>query len=119
VLAAEARALREKGGAAAADTVESEVSVMNAHVARVLASARAIGPRTALGTRTEIASGLERLVPVMKKLPGGAPIDWSVYVPHQIPAVRVDPRDIEDILTSNRERRNHESSSPAPGAPPC
>jgi signal transduction histidine kinase len=98
VLAAEARALREKGEAAAAVTIENEVNAMNAHVARALAAARAIGPRTALGTRTEIASVLERLAPVMKKLSGGAPIDWSVSVPHPLPAIRVDRRDIEDIL---------------------
>jgi signal transduction histidine kinase len=98
VLAAEARTLRETGAAAAAVSIENEVNAVNAHVARALASARAVGRRTPPGTRTEIASVLERLVPVMKKLPGGAAIDWSVSVSHQSPAVRVDQRDIEDML---------------------
>lgn len=98
VLAAEARALHDKGEATAAATIESEVDAMNVQVARAIAAARAIGPRTGLGTRTEIASVLERLVAVMKKLSGGAPIEWSVSVPHQLPPIRVDRRDIEDIL---------------------
>ena len=98
VLAAEARMLREKGEAAAADTIDSEVGAMNANVARALASARAIGPRTAIGTRTGIESVLDRLVPVMKKLPGSSALEWSVSVPRHMPAVRIDQRDIEDIL---------------------
>jgi signal transduction histidine kinase len=98
VLAAEARALREKGEGAIADTIDNEVNAMNAQVVQALASARAIGPRTAIGTRTAIPSVLERLVSVMKKLPGSEALDWSVSVPHQMPAVHVDQRDIEDIL---------------------
>ncbi len=98
VLAAEARALREKGEAAAAGAIESEIGAMNAHVARALAAARAVGPRAAIGTRTEIASVLDRLLSVMKKLPGGASIEWSVSVPHELLVAQIDRHDIEDIL---------------------
>lgn len=98
VLAAEARTLRDGGQAAAADSIDAEIRAMNAHVARTLASARAVGPRTPAGTRTDIGAVLDRLVSVMKKLPGGAAIDWSVSVIRPLPAVRLDHRDIEDIL---------------------
>jgi hypothetical protein len=52
VLAAESRALRDKGEVATAEAIELEIEAMNAHVARTLAAARAVGSRKAVGTRT-------------------------------------------------------------------
>ena len=99
VLAAEARALRGKGEAAAADSDRD----------RGQRDECSCGTRACLGSRHRPSHGasareprslplLERLVPVMKKLPGGAPLDWSISMPHQLPPLRIDQRDIEDIL---------------------
>lgn len=98
VLAAESRTLRERGERGAADAIEAEIRSMNTHVARALASARAIGPRAAIGTRTPIAPLLERLIAVMKRLPRGAEISWSLAVTPGSLAVPIDHQDLEDLL---------------------
>ena len=98
VLAAEARGLRERGEATAADAVENEIAAMDGQVARALASARAVGPRAAIGTRTDLRPVIDRLLSVMRKLPGGAALDWQVVLPQQLSPIRIDRRDLEDIL---------------------
>jgi signal transduction histidine kinase len=98
LLAAEARALREKGEATAADAIEREVETMNARVAQTLAAARAIGPRTAIGARTALGPLLQHLVSVMKRLPPGNRLDWSVSVVPADAAVRIDRRDLDDLF---------------------
>jgi len=96
LLAAEARALREKGEASAAEAIEREVETMNARVARTLAAARAVGPRTAIGMRTALGPVLQHLISVMKRLSPGDQLDWSVSV---VPAdAAVDRRDLDDLF---------------------
>ena len=98
VLAAESRALRAKGELAAAEAIELEIEAMNAHVARVLAAARAVGPNKAVGTRTPLEPLLRRLVGVMKRLPRGEELEWSISVtPGDIDAA-IDHRDLEDLF---------------------
>jgi signal transduction histidine kinase len=98
VLAAESRALRAKGELAAAEAIELEIEAMNAHVARVLAAARAVGPRKAVGTRTPLEPLVRRLVGVMKRLPRGEELEWSISVtPADIDAP-IDHRDLEDLF---------------------
>ena len=98
VLAAESRTLRDKGEVAAAEAIELEIEAMNAHVARVLAAARAVGPRKAVGTRTPLEPLVQRLVGVMKRLPRGEELEWSISVtPADIDA-SIDQRDLEDLF---------------------
>ena len=98
VLAAESRALRDKGELAAAEAIELEIEAMNAHVARALAAARAVGPNKAVGTRTPLEPLLRRLVGVMKRLPRGEELEWSISVtPGDINAA-IDHRDLEDLF---------------------
>jgi signal transduction histidine kinase len=98
LLAAEARGLREKGEPDAAEAIEREVETMNARVAQTLAAARAAGPRTAIGTRTALEPLLQHLVSVMKRLPRGDQLDWSVSVVPADAAVRVDRRNLDDLF---------------------
>ena len=98
VLAAEARAMREKGDAATADAIEHEIEAMDAHVSRILAAVRAIGPRKAVGARTPLRPLLERLIGVMKRLPRGDGIEWRLTSSsHDIDAP-IDSRDLEDLF---------------------
>jgi signal transduction histidine kinase len=98
ILSAEARALREKGDAASADTIEYEVEAMDAQVARILAAARAVGPRKAVGASTPLKPLLERLVNVMKRLPRGAELEWTWTVRERDVDVPIDARDLEDLF---------------------
>jgi signal transduction histidine kinase len=98
LLAAEARALREKGEASAAEAIQREVEIMDARVAQTLAAARAVGSRTAIGTRTALEPLLQHLVSVMKRLPPGDRLDWSVSVVPADVAVRIDRRDLDDLF---------------------
>jgi signal transduction histidine kinase len=98
VLAAESRALRDKGELAAADAIELEIETMNAHVARALAAARAVGPRKAVGTRTPLEPLVQRLVGVMKRLPRGEELAWTTSIsPPDIDAP-IDHRDLDDMF---------------------
>ena len=98
VLAAESRALRDKGKSAMAEAIELEIGTMNAHVARVLAAARAVGPRKAVGTRTPLEPLVRRLVGVMKRLPRGGELEWSISVTPADVDAPIDHRDLEDLF---------------------
>lgn len=96
ILAVEARALREKGDKASAETIEHEIEAMNAHVARILAAARAVGRRTPVGANTQLMPLLERLVGVMKRLPRGDDIKWRLEAGDL--EIAIDRRDLEDLF---------------------
>ena len=71
---------------------------MNAHVTRTLAAARAVGPRQAVGARTPLEPLLQRLVGVMKRLPRGEELEWSISVAPAELDVAIDRRDLEDLV---------------------
>jgi signal transduction histidine kinase len=98
VLAAESRALRDKGEAVAAEAIETEIDAMNAHVVRALAASRAVGPRKAVGARSALEPLLQRLVGVMKRLPRGEEIEWSISVTPADIDLPIDHRDLEDLF---------------------
>jgi signal transduction histidine kinase len=98
ILGAEARALREKGDAASADAIVHEIDAMNAQVARILAAVRAVGPRKAGGASTALKPLLWRLISIMKRLPRGAELEWSLIAPDGNTEVPADPRDLEDLF---------------------
>ena len=97
VLAAEARSLRASGGASAAESIETEIDAMNAHVARALAAARAVGRRPAVGAKVDAMQVLDRLVSVMKRLPGGEHLAWTVSGSGALDRVPVHQRDLEEL----------------------
>jgi len=98
VLAAEARSLRERGQTQPAETIDDVVAAMNAHVVRSLASARAVGPRAALGTRTPVRPALEQLIAAMRRLSAQQSPTYSLVIEDRAAAVGVDRRDFDDIL---------------------
>jgi signal transduction histidine kinase len=97
VLSTEARALRERGETSAADSLDHEIGMMNAHVARTLAAARAVGPRRPVAVRTLAKPFLTRLVGVMRRLPRGDELSWEVEAAPENLELSVDPRDLEEI----------------------
>ena len=98
VLAAECRGLRGRGEAVVADAIESEIEEMNAHIARVIAAARAIGPRKAIGTKIPVQPVLTRMLDVMKRLPRGGEINWQLEVVPSDLSAPIDQRDLEELL---------------------
>lgn len=98
VLSAEARSLREQGQTHPAETIDDVVAVMNAHVVRSLASARAVGPRAAMGTRTPVKPALEQLISAMRRLSAQQRPTFALIVEDRMVAVGVDRRDFDDIL---------------------
>jgi signal transduction histidine kinase len=98
VLAAEARALRERGEMSPAQAIEHEVETMNARIARILAAVRAVGPRKTVGATTRLAPFLQRLVGVMKRLPRGDELEWRVDVTPADIQLPIDARDLEDLF---------------------
>lgn len=98
ILGAEARALRDKGDATSAGAIEHEIATMNAHVARILAAVRAVGPRKAVGVVTPLEPLLRRLVDVMKRLPRGDELTWHVSASQTGIQVPIDHRDLEDLF---------------------
>jgi signal transduction histidine kinase len=98
VVAAECRGLRARNEAATADAIERQIEEMNAHIARVIASARAVGPRKTFGTRAPVRQILQRMLAVMKRLPRGSELDWRLSVEPADLAAPIDPRDLEELL---------------------
>jgi len=97
VLSTEARALRERGENGVADSLDREIGLMNAHVARTLAAARAVGPRRPVAARSPAKPLLTRLVGVMKRLPRGEELNWEVEVLPENLELALDPRDLEEV----------------------
>ena len=98
VLAAESRALRSRGEVEAASAIEFEIDAMNAQITRVIAAARSVGARQAVGTATPVKPILNRMIDVMRRLPNGAALDWQVHVAPPAVALPVDQRDLEEML---------------------
>ncbi|MDX2159495.1 MAG: HAMP domain-containing sensor histidine kinase [Hyphomicrobiaceae bacterium] len=98
VLAAECRALRSRGEPEAAQTIEQLIEEMNAQVTRVIAAARSVGPRQAVGTRTRIEPLLQRMLAVMRRLPNGGGLDWQTRIEPPDATIPVDQRDLEEMI---------------------
>jgi signal transduction histidine kinase len=97
VLSTEARALRERGETGMADSLDREIGLMNAHVTRTLAAARAVGPRSPVASHTLAKPLLVRLVGVMKRLPRGDELTWEVEVDPEDFELSIDQRDMEEL----------------------
>ncbi len=79
---------------------------MNAHVARVIAAARAIGPRKGFGANIPIEPVLQRMMGVMKRLPRGNEIEWNLSVASLGLTANIDQRDFEELM-GNGPHRHH------------
>jgi signal transduction histidine kinase len=71
---------------------------MNAQITRVIAAARSVGPRQAVGTSTPILPAIGRLFDVMRRLPGGDVIDWRLEGASAGTSLPIDQRDLEEML---------------------
>ncbi|MDR3493993.1 MAG: HAMP domain-containing sensor histidine kinase [Ancalomicrobiaceae bacterium] len=83
VIGSEARALRERGEMASAETIESEVIGMSRFVERQLARARIASYQRYAGS-VAFAELAGRLVRAMWRLPRGDDIDWQIDVPADV-----------------------------------
>ena len=101
ILLAEARSLREAGDSNVAEEIERQIEVMNQHVERQLARARAgshVGSHQGLlKMGTELQPALEKLLNAFRQLPRGDLIDWKLAVEKDISA-DIDPMDFDEIV---------------------
>ncbi len=97
VLSTEARALRARGETGVADSLDREIGLMNAHVTRTLAAARAVGPRSPVASHTLAQPLLTRVVGVMTRLPRGDELSWEVEVAPENLELSIDQRDMEEL----------------------
>jgi signal transduction histidine kinase len=59
---------------------------------------RAVGQRKAVGARSALEPLLQRLVGVMKRLPRGEEMEWSISVTPADIDVPIDHRDLEELI---------------------
>ena len=94
VLSTEARALRERGETSAADSMDHEIGMMNVHVMRTLAAARAVGPRRRCrphaGTLADPAGRRDEASAARRRT------QWEVKRAGKF-GISVDPRDMEEM----------------------
>lgn len=81
ILSAEARRLEEAGMSQAAATLREQIGLMRRHVERELARARTQGTPTTTGLQTEIGPTAERLLRLVRRMPRGEEIAWSMEIP--------------------------------------
>ena len=105
ILSAEGRTLAESGDASSAREIDLQVGVMNRHIERQLARARARGQSRLMSPGTELAPAFEKLVRAFRQLPRGDEIDWRSIIKYGLSA-DIDPMDLEEIagILSDDER---------------
>ncbi len=113
VLSAESRALSQLGHPDAAKEIDQQVNVMNRHIERQLARARARGQGRLMDQGTELKPALEKLIRAFRQLPRGDDINWIQSVDTGLFA-NIDPMDFEEvagnILDNARKWTNDEVS---------
>lgn len=97
ILSSEARSLRERGEARAAEAIEAEVTAMSRFVERELARARA--GATGYGQRLDLAPVVDRIVAAMMRLPRGDEIEWTVDMPRSV-GVALNREDATEIIAN-------------------
>jgi signal transduction histidine kinase len=97
ILAAEAARLEEAGQDESAALVREQIGLMRGHVERELARARTHGQSAAGGLFTDVRRSAERLVDLMRRMPEGDRIVWTIDCS---PALRaeMDPDDFGEVL---------------------
>jgi signal transduction histidine kinase len=81
ILSGEARRIDEAGMGTTAATIREQVGLMRRHVERELARARTQGTPTATGLQTELTPTVERLLRLMRRMPRGDEITWTMEIP--------------------------------------
>lgn len=111
VVAADCRALNARGETDLAASIETQIEEMNAQIARAIASARAVGPRKALGATVHVARVVARMIDVMKRLPRGDRLIWTPQIVPGDLTIEMDHRDFEEILGNLLDNARKWSSS--------
>lgn len=96
ILSAEGRTLADGGDASSAREIDLQVGVMNRHIERQLARARARGQSRLMSVGTELAPSFEKLIRAFRQLPRGDEIDWKMSIKSGLSA-DIDPMDLEEI----------------------
>jgi len=96
ILSAEGRTLAEGGDASSAREIDLQVGVMNRHIERQLARARARGQSRLMSAGSELAPSFEKLIRAFRQLPRGDEIDWKMSIKYGLWA-DIDPMDLEEI----------------------
>ncbi|KAB7741524.1 sensor histidine kinase [Parvibaculum sedimenti] len=93
-LAADARALRERGDAETARNIEDIAEAMHRHIERALTKARLRGSQR---TATPVAPLAERLIQTIRKTPLGSALQWENEIAPHVSAA-IDPDDLAELL---------------------
>lgn len=96
ILGAEARKLDSAGQHDAAKTLREQIGFMRAHVERELARARTHGASVAGAASTDVATSIERLLGLMRRMPRSENLIWQNDVPLGL-HIRMDPSDFGEI----------------------
>jgi signal transduction histidine kinase len=94
VLGADARALRARGEAEVARSIEDLALTMSRHIERALAQARL---RRGRGAATELAPLVDRVASTIRKTPLGAALAWDIEMPPDL-RVGIDRDDLAELL---------------------
>ncbi|NNE24907.1 MAG: HAMP domain-containing histidine kinase [Rhizobiales bacterium] len=95
ILSAEGRTLADGGNASASREIDLQVGVMNRHIERQLARARARGQSRLMSAGSELAPSFEKLIRAFRQLPRGDEIDWKMSIKYGLSA-DIDPMDLEE-----------------------
>lgn len=96
VMAAKSRELERHGEDAIAREIQNQVDLMNRHVERELAKARARGASRTAIEPIDTAALLEAIVSVLQGLPRNPPLAWQCDIPGRLPAA-VDADDFNNM----------------------
>lgn len=96
-LSADAERLRAQGNPAVAADLEQLAEAMRRRVDRELVRARVRSGAATARARVEVVGAIGRLVGTLKRVPGGADIDWRIHAPEQVHAALM-PDDILELL---------------------
>ncbi len=93
-LAADARALRERGEVETAQNIEDIAEAMRRHIERALTKARL---RSGQRVATPLAPQADRLIQTIHKTPLGSALKWENDIAADIAAI-IDPDDLTELL---------------------
>ena len=91
------RQIRAKGSGKIAEQMEEQIGVLNQNVERELARARTVGGLLGIRNETHIKPLLERLITLLRRLPRGDDITWTLKMDDDL-VVPVVTDDLAEIL---------------------
>ena len=97
ILRAETRRLDMEGRREVAARINEQLDQIRRHADRELARSRTSGAPVAAGASTDVGQTAERLLRLMRRMPRGDALEWTVDVPPGL-GVRMEPDDFGEIL---------------------